>query len=80
MVGGSQYQVIGSVPDKYAVVYGCTDYILYHVYWAQILSRSPWLDGYNYGRALDSLKAVGYDYDKEFADGMGKDCEQGVRG
>mmetsp|Transcript_7428 Transcript_7428/g.12551 ORF Transcript_7428/g.12551 Transcript_7428/m.12551 type:complete len:202 (-) Transcript_7428:38-643(-) len=73
-----QYQVINVDYSKYAVMFGCVDYLFYHQYYAEILSREKQLDNDSYQKALEVLKVFNYDGGEEFDDGLGKDCDQGI--
>ena len=76
------YEIIDADYENYAVLYGCDNHFfgLYHTYWAQILSREPWLPLSYYKKAEEALFSVGYAPKINFFKSMGGACDQGVEG
>eukprot|EP00356_Strombidium_inclinatum_P004649 CAMPEP_0170491688 /NCGR_PEP_ID=MMETSP0208-20121228/11199_1 /TAXON_ID=197538 /ORGANISM="Strombidium inclinatum, Strain S3" /LENGTH=194 /DNA_ID=CAMNT_0010767303 /DNA_START=73 /DNA_END=659 /DNA_ORIENTATION=- len=79
----SQYQVIDTDYDNYAVVYGCDNHFLflYHTYSAQLLSKQMWLDEKYLTHAQQKIgELVNYDAKKNWRQRPDPTCGFGVWG
>ena len=59
-------------------MFGCVDYLIYHQYYAEILSREKQLDQKSYEKATEILRLFNYNVADEFADDLGDGCDQGI--